>query len=122
MFPSSNQHSPIGKGKISISCYINDHLLGKAIAVSFFVAVFCFVLSIMVKKLHAIRLIGQVIFTFFYVHSNSFWRVRMMGICPICNGFEALELKCPKCGAQINDTGRIMDFLMIIVPICLLIK
>ena len=34
----------------------------------------------------------------------------MMGICPICNGFEALELKCPKCGAQINDTGRIMDF------------
>jgi uncharacterized membrane protein YhaH (DUF805 family) len=65
MFPSSNQHSPIGKGKISISCYINDHLLGKAIVVSFFVAVFCFVLSIMVKKLHAIRLIDQVIFTFF---------------------------------------------------------
>ena len=34
----------------------------------------------------------------------------MMGICPICNGFEALELKCPKCGAKINDTGRLMDF------------
>ena len=34
----------------------------------------------------------------------------MMGICPVCNGFKKLELNCPKCGAAINDKGRLMDY------------
>lgn len=33
-----------------------------------------------------------------------------MTICPICNGFYALNLECPTCGSSITDLGRIMDY------------
>ena len=33
-----------------------------------------------------------------------------MAICPICNGFEKIIEKCPSCGKNIEDMGRLMDF------------
>lgn len=33
-----------------------------------------------------------------------------MGICPICNGFQALEKNCNHCGNTLEDKGRIMDY------------
>jgi hypothetical protein len=34
-----------------------------------------------------------------------------MAICPVCNGFQTLELPCPGCGSAImTDRGREMDY------------
>lgn len=33
-----------------------------------------------------------------------------MGVCPVCNGFQQLNLSCPACNETIEDKGRIMDF------------
>lgn len=33
-----------------------------------------------------------------------------MGICPVCNGFQQLDLSCPSCNKTFEDKGRIMDF------------
>ncbi|AIE59229.1 hypothetical protein [Bacillus methanolicus] len=33
-----------------------------------------------------------------------------MPICPICNGFKTLHLKCPKCNSELEESGRIMDY------------
>lgn len=33
-----------------------------------------------------------------------------MPMCPICNGFEEFSLKCNKCGEEMNESGRIMDY------------
>lgn len=34
----------------------------------------------------------------------------MMGICPICNGFQEVQKNCRSCGKAIEDSGRVMDF------------
>jgi hypothetical protein len=53
------------------SFLIKNNLLGKAIEVScFFVALCCFVISIMVKKFNVIRLFHQVIITFFSAYGG----------------------------------------------------
>ena len=33
-----------------------------------------------------------------------------MGMCPLCNGFESLNLACPNCGNRLEDSGRLMDY------------
>jgi hypothetical protein len=32
-------------------------------------------------------------------------------VCPLCNGFVSVDLKCPRCGKQMKDRGEIEDFL-----------
>ncbi|WP_245983427.1 hypothetical protein [Ammoniphilus oxalaticus] len=34
----------------------------------------------------------------------------MATICPLCNGLQLYELKCPSCNCSMNDIGRYMDF------------
>lgn len=34
-----------------------------------------------------------------------------MAMCPICNAFEQLEVNCPECNTQLEDTGKVSDFL-----------
>lgn len=36
--------------------------------------------------------------------------VMVMGICPLCNGFEEIKLLCPVCQGLLEDRGRYMDF------------
>ncbi|WP_259455559.1 hypothetical protein [Bacillus sp. PK3_68] len=31
--------------------------------------------------------------------------------CPLCNSFKELELYCPDCGSQLDDSGKVSDFL-----------
>ncbi|WP_096188190.1 hypothetical protein [Evansella halocellulosilytica] len=31
-------------------------------------------------------------------------------ICPLCNGFESLHIKCEKCNSQLLDQGRMADY------------
>ena len=33
-----------------------------------------------------------------------------MGVCPVCNGFQQINEKCPACQKKIEDQGRMMDF------------
>ena len=33
-----------------------------------------------------------------------------MGICPLCNGFEATLTKCPNCDNMMEDKGRVIDY------------
>jgi hypothetical protein len=33
-----------------------------------------------------------------------------MPICPICNGLAVIHLTCEKCGGQMIENGRIMDY------------
>lgn len=35
----------------------------------------------------------------------------MSSMCPVCNGFQQLEAKCPECGGKADDDGRLNDFL-----------
>lgn len=32
-------------------------------------------------------------------------------ICPICNGLRQIEKNCPNCHAQLEDQGKVSDFL-----------
>lgn len=32
-----------------------------------------------------------------------------MGICPLCNGFQEIQMNC-ECGGKMVDSGRIMDY------------
>lgn len=34
-----------------------------------------------------------------------------MAMCPICNSFKKLEKYCSNCGAQLEDSGKVADFL-----------
>jgi hypothetical protein len=34
----------------------------------------------------------------------------IMGVCPVCNGFQRIEEKCPACQNTIEDQGRVMDY------------
>ncbi|OYD07190.1 hypothetical protein [Paludifilum halophilum] len=31
--------------------------------------------------------------------------------CPVCNGFEGLNMLCPQCGEMMEDRGRFLDLL-----------
>ncbi|MDR6226313.1 hypothetical protein [Desmospora profundinema] len=31
--------------------------------------------------------------------------------CPVCNGFDLLEVTCPHCGEMLEDRGRFFDLL-----------
>lgn len=33
-------------------------------------------------------------------------------MCPICNGFEQLNVPCPQCQNEMEDRGRFTDFLL----------
>ncbi|GAE25867.1 hypothetical protein JCM9140_1888 [Halalkalibacter wakoensis JCM 9140] len=33
-----------------------------------------------------------------------------MGMCPVCNGMESLEIQCDQCRQEQIDYGRIMDY------------
>jgi hypothetical protein len=33
-----------------------------------------------------------------------------MGICPLCNGFEASSTTCTSCFQMMEDQGRVMDY------------
>lgn len=33
-----------------------------------------------------------------------------MSICPVCNGLSEIHVQCPKCGEELADSGRLMDF------------
>ncbi|PLT32112.1 hypothetical protein [Bacillus sp. V5-8f] len=34
-----------------------------------------------------------------------------MAMCPLCNGFEELEMYCTECGTMLNDSGKVSDFM-----------
>ncbi len=34
----------------------------------------------------------------------------MSRICPICNGFESIHISCKRCGSNVFDAGRYMDY------------
>ncbi|KMY54392.1 hypothetical protein AC623_10995 [Bacillus sp. FJAT-27231] len=34
-----------------------------------------------------------------------------MKMCPLCNAFKELELRCPECNFRLDDTGKVSDFL-----------
>lgn len=34
-----------------------------------------------------------------------------MEFCPLCNGIEAIHLSCPKCQTNMEDQGKLTDFL-----------
>lgn len=31
-------------------------------------------------------------------------------VCPVCNGLTTAEVKCPKCGEMMEDTGMVEDY------------
>jgi hypothetical protein len=33
-----------------------------------------------------------------------------MSMCPLCNHFQSIEVKCPECGKEIADQGKVSDF------------
>lgn len=33
-----------------------------------------------------------------------------MPICPICNGLRKIHMQCKKCGSEMIESGRIMDY------------
>lgn len=33
-----------------------------------------------------------------------------MPVCPICNGLRTLQIMCEKCGGQLVDSGKLMDY------------
>lgn len=33
-----------------------------------------------------------------------------MTLCPLCNGFRAIHLSCPKCHGEMEDQGKVMDY------------
>ncbi|GAE35655.1 hypothetical protein [Halalkalibacter akibai] len=33
-----------------------------------------------------------------------------MGMCPICNGLQSLNLSCEKCKQELIDYGKVMDY------------
>ncbi|MDP4171639.1 MAG: hypothetical protein Q8906_13585 [Bacillota bacterium] len=33
-----------------------------------------------------------------------------MTVCPICNGMDEIHVKCGKCGNEMQDNGRVMDY------------
>ncbi|SDO44350.1 hypothetical protein SAMN04487897_11472 [Paenibacillus sp. yr247] len=35
----------------------------------------------------------------------------MSYICPVCNGLQELNTECPVCSHQMNDCGRLSDYL-----------
>ena len=34
-----------------------------------------------------------------------------MAICPLCNALQQLNQKCPECDIQLNDGGKVSDYL-----------
>lgn len=34
----------------------------------------------------------------------------MMAMCPICNNFQTINVRCPECGRAVQDQGRVSDF------------
>lgn len=34
-----------------------------------------------------------------------------MAICPLCNSLKTLDINCPKCNTQLEDSGKVSDFL-----------
>lgn len=34
----------------------------------------------------------------------------MEQICPLCNGLQEIDRRCPKCGKEMLDGGRLQDF------------
>ncbi|MTH54623.1 hypothetical protein GKZ89_14560 [Bacillus mangrovi] len=34
-----------------------------------------------------------------------------MEVCPLCNGFEEKEIRCPNCGIMMTDEGKTTDYL-----------
>ncbi|KKB38505.1 hypothetical protein [Bacillus thermotolerans] len=34
-----------------------------------------------------------------------------MAMCPLCNAFKELEMYCPECHSQLDDSGKVSDFL-----------
>jgi hypothetical protein len=41
---------------------------------------------------------------------------RISYACPVCNGFSALSMPCPKCAAPLMDNGRLSDLLSAYSP------
>lgn len=33
-----------------------------------------------------------------------------MSVCPVCNGFQSINVECPSCGESTSDQGRVMDY------------
>ncbi|MDR7071119.1 hypothetical protein [Fictibacillus barbaricus] len=33
-----------------------------------------------------------------------------MGMCPVCNNFHTINVRCPECGRSITDRGKVSDF------------
>lgn len=33
-----------------------------------------------------------------------------MSICPLCNGLRAIKIICERCGNEMNDRGKVMDY------------
>ncbi|MGG0657206.1 hypothetical protein [Rummeliibacillus pycnus] len=34
-----------------------------------------------------------------------------MAICPLCNSLKVLEINCPNCGTQLDNDGKVADFM-----------
>ena len=34
-----------------------------------------------------------------------------MAICPLCNALREVKMDCPKCHSQLNDGGKVSDYL-----------
>ncbi len=35
----------------------------------------------------------------------------VMGMCPLCNGFDATQQTCTQCGSVVEEVGKVTDFL-----------
>lgn len=38
-------------------------------------------------------------------------QVRSMYVCPLCNGLKTFETNCPSCSNEMQDKGRVVDYL-----------